>query len=309
MKLNKLLIICAVSSFLIILFGIIFQNSKFHKFELNEIEAIQAYNLDMQEKMPYEIKEKILHKRFIKESKIIWEKIKNNTENNLWQIYNDVRITPSGAISAAKLKGTDEVNKYLETKGKYNPKDENGDTLSKFFAIDAGDSLFDVTGIEYKDNAFNVYQIIDWHKNSNKKAQEVIYNFLLENEKGLDIKNELGGNEKNRIIATFIDLNDDNKNEVIGYIEHIYYSAKFESEFNLFILEKQTNGKYKNISNAINIGVLRPLYILNSKNEGYRDIFCYNSGRSNINQFNLKYQNKFYSYDFDSYLTKSTEKI
>ena len=117
--------------------------------------------------------------------------------------------------------------------------------------------------------AMAVPKVIDLDKENNPKAASILYSYFIEkNNWTKEYAEEEFACTKDRAVATFVDLNDDGINEVVGVMTMGWYSC-VEGEA-LFILKKIGN-KYHNISTQPNIKP-RKITILDTKTKGWHDI-------------------------------------
>jgi len=125
------------------------------------------------------------------------------------------------------------------------------------------------------------------------KSDEILYKYFL-NE--FDLTPEKAKNLFNitpDVVETFeVDLNDDGTNEIIGVIHSTFCWGTMG--YSIFILQKNNNGTYSDLSFMINFESLKPVYILKSKTNGYHDIMLYGSSYYNFKSFITQYKNNAY---------------
>lgn len=118
----------------------------------------------------------------------------------------------------------------------------------------------------------------------NKSANEILLKYILD-----------GNKEKYERFREFInavefDLNEDNENEIIGYVNHISYLGT--AGYSFFILQKQ-NDRYIDIA-SMNFEPYMPVYILKTKTNRYRDILIHNGIEYKFIPSILKYKDDKY---------------
>ncbi len=117
-------------------------------------------------------------------------------------------------------------------------------------------------------------------KNGEKDANEIVYDYILKETPA--IKSSPSFSIKT-IAAYKIDLNNDGVNEIIA-TSSWFHSGKMGA-YNVFILQKQKNNNYKDIS-LLNTYLKYPIYILKHKTNGYHDIKTTATGtKYNINGY------------------------
>ena len=103
-------------------------------------------------------------------------------------------------------------------------------------------------------------------KNGEKDANEIVYNYILNQTPAIKSSLSFG---IETIAAYKTDLNSDGIDEIIA-VSSWFNSGKMGA-YNLFILQKQKDNTYKDIS-LLNTYLKYPIYILRHKTNGYYDI-------------------------------------
>lgn len=134
-------------------------------------------------------------------------------------------------------------------------------------------------------------------KEDDEYAKKILYKYLVEQfytliEKNEDMNAILNEHNLALLRATSIDLNDDGENEIIGYVEHGMFGGTAGQE--LFILGKNKNGKYEEISEYLNFETQKNIYILKDKDNGYHKIIIYGSVAYDFRPFLITYNNGVY---------------
>lgn len=141
--------------------------------------------------------------------------------------------------------------------------------------------------------AFGTNKKLDFAKDEvDAEASKILYEYVLQ-EQGMtpvEIKS-FAGIEPQSAKAFEVDLNDDEINEIIGFVNSTLYWGT--AGYSLFILQKQPNG-YKDISTL----VFEPQEIVeirNKKTNGYHDIKLTGSNGNNV-QYVAKYKDGMYQW-------------
>jgi len=87
----------------------------------------------------------------------------------------------------------------------------------------------------------------DLSQNSDPEASKILYEYILQYEYMTDELIKEADITSDSVRAFKYDLNDDGKDEIIGVVYSTFYYGAIDG-YNLFILQKQENGNYKNIS-------------------------------------------------------------
>lgn len=138
---------------------------------------------------------------------------------------------------------------------------------------------------------------LDLLKNSEPKASSILYKHFKETAKLIPIitVSELELVKLENVKAFELDLNHDNKNEIIGVIYSPLTKGKLGYE--LFVLEKVGRNKYRNLSSYITFNPGKKVYILNTKHNGYKNIIVQGSMYFGFKYFVLRYENAMYYND------------
>jgi len=134
-------------------------------------------------------------------------------------------------------------------------------------------------------------KLIDIQKEKQYIASRILYNYILKsnNMTSKQIK-DFANIEQKCVYAISTDLNDDNKNEIVGFTNcsTFYYS---QAGYSLFILQKGASNQYQNIS-LLSFQPWNGISILKNKTNKYHDIKHTPSAKV----LTGKYKNKFYQY-------------
>ncbi len=148
-------------------------------------------------------------------------------------------------------------------------------------------------------------QEFDVYKDKNPKASKILYNVILrDNEWTKEKASEVFNVYLDRVLAFFVDLNDDGTKEIVGIIESTAFSCK--QGLQIFILHKE-NGKYKDISDGMNFEPQYKIKILDDKTSGFKDILIYSIDLRHIpwseapyTPHTFKYYKGKYVYEFET---------
>lgn len=133
---------------------------------------------------------------------------------------------------------------------------------------------------------------------STEKARKIFYKFIKKehNLSNKDFKRYLS---LGFFRAVEYDLNDDGENEIIGFVGAIVYDSQEGQQ--LFILHKNKDGKYEDLSQCINFEYGADIYILRNKDNNFHQIAIHSSSRRyDLRPFLLRYQNGNYVNFYDS---------
>lgn len=143
---------------------------------------------------------------------------------------------------------------------------------------------------------------LDLLDNSEAKASEILYNHFKNTAKLMPKISdaEIESVKLNQVKAFEIDLNNDNKNEIIGVIYSPLTKGRLGYEF--FVLEKIDNNNYRNLSWSLTFTPQAKVYILTTKHNGYRNILLKGSQFFGSKYLLARYENEMY---YNDKLTKA----
>lgn len=151
---------------------------------------------------------------------------------------------------------------------------------------------------EYEIDPQLVFKSIDLNNAKDICAQKILYEYIMEDfqvifENDEKISEKFKELELDIVRATFVDLNDDNENEIIGFVTDGMFGGTSGQE--LFILGKDKNDKYQLISEYLNFANQKNIFILKDKDNGYHRIIIYSSGLDFPKPFLVEYNDGVYS--------------
>ncbi len=134
---------------------------------------------------------------------------------------------------------------------------------------------------------------IDFMKDRpNWLASRILYNHVLkELDKTPKEAKEFANIEPKYVAAYFVDLNNDGKKEIIGYVGSTFYMGS--AGYSLFILQKKAK-RYEDIAGFINFEPLKNLYVTNKIFNGYKVIVYYGSVAFKFSKLAVYYNGQLY---------------
>jgi len=133
--------------------------------------------------------------------------------------------------------------------------------------------------------------ILDMQKNGDFFARITLYKYVLRDLKMSPKQaKEFANIDFNCVHAYKVDLNDDGKNEIIGYVSSTYFLGS--AGYLLFIL--RNDSKYTNIT-LTNFEPLYPIIIIPTRTNGYKNIIFYGSNANNFKLYIIKYNGQAYN--------------
>ena len=153
-----------------------------------------------------------------------------------------------------------------------------------------------------KNNTSGIMIELDLLNNSEPKASEILYKHFTKTVKLMsDISDaEVESVKLNDVKAFEIDLNNDNKKEVIGVIYSPLTKGRLGYEF--FVLERIDKSNYQNLSWSLTFAPNAKIYILTTKHNGYRNILLKGSQFFGSKYLLARYENEMY---YNEKLTKA----
>ena len=110
--------------------------------------------------------------------------------------------------------------------------------------------------------------------NSSSEASEILWNWILKRIRLSEAYAALHDIYKKDCAAVFFDLNSDGENEILG--PHYASARNGNGEWLLYVLQKDKNGKYKEITgDTVYFDAKHPICILLKKTDGYRNFQVY----------------------------------